>query len=126
MERQLIEIEARLPSRHKEDETDDQDTDQLAKMAEAAILPQRIADTTASSRLEGALISFERRPEPWRDGDIVEIFHEPAGRSTLTAAELDGFSVSWTRQDGFRFELELIEDCKYRVLCRGADNLAEK
>jgi len=55
----------------------------LSRMAEEGIPPQKIAGTTITSRIEdSAQITFSRRPEPWRDGDVLEIFHEPSGHTT--------------------------------------------
>jgi hypothetical protein len=120
MERQLIEIEADLPPRFDE-QADQQDIsdDELRSLAETGIPPQRIAGQMTSPRIEaGALISFRRRPQLWQDGDVLEIFHEPSGRTTLTATEYDGFRFKWGQADSpaFQFELEEVEDCIYRVV----------
>ena len=97
MERELTMIEADLPPRYEEDDADQEGTSaMLSRMAEEGIPPQKIAGTTITSRIEdSAQITFSRRPEPWRDGDVLEIFHEPSGHTTLTATEYDGFRFTW-------------------------------
>jgi hypothetical protein len=85
MERQLLAIEADLPPRI-EDQVNVQDVsdDELKTLAESGIPPQRSAASTTAPRIEpDAVISFRRRPELWRDGDVLEVFHEPVGRTTL-------------------------------------------
>jgi hypothetical protein len=76
MERQLTEIEADLPPRFDEREIEQTiRDDELQNLVETGIPPQRIAGSTISARIEaGALISFRRRPQPWQDGDVLEIF----------------------------------------------------
>jgi hypothetical protein len=120
MERELTQIEADLPSRYEEDEADQGDTSaMLSRMAEKGIPPQRIAGTTTTSQIkDGAQITFSRRPEPWRDGDVLEIFHEPSGRTTLVATEHDRFRFTWKPRDQATclLELEAIDDRHFRVV----------
>jgi hypothetical protein len=120
MERQLTEIEADLPPRFDEREIEQTiRDDELKNLVETGIPPQRIAGSTISARIEaGALISFRRRPQPWQDGDVLEIFHAPSGRTTLTAIEHVGFRFTWGQAGSppSEFELEELEDCIYRVL----------
>ena len=120
MERQLTEIEADLPPRF-DDQADQQaiTDDELKSLVEKGIPSQRIAGLMTSLRIEaGALISFCRRPQLWQEGDVLEIFHEPTGRTTLTATEHDGFRFTWRQADSplSQFELERVEDCTYRVV----------
>jgi hypothetical protein len=120
MERQLLAIEADLPPRIEDQELNEQDIsdDELKRLAKSGIPPQRIAASTTSLRIEpDAVISFRRRPELWRDGDVLEIFHEPVGRTTLVATEHDGFRYLWGPPDCRpRFELEVVDDRRYRVV----------
>jgi hypothetical protein len=120
MERELTMIEADLPPRYEEDDADQEGTSaMLSRMAEEGIPPQKIAGTTITSRIEdSAQITFSRRPEPWRDGDVLEIFHEPSGHTTLTATEHDGFRFTWKPKNCATclVELEAIDDRHFRVV----------
>jgi hypothetical protein len=121
MERQLIKIESDLPPRTEATEASEQDVtdDELMRLAQKGIPPQRIAGSTSSPRIEeGAVISFSRRPQPWLDGDILAIFHEPYGRTTFTAIEHERFCFTWVQADrpSFEIELEEVDDCRYRII----------
>jgi hypothetical protein len=116
-ERQLAEIEAQLPTGYEDDEPNKPNA--FTDMDLTSIPPQTIAGTTPTPGIKnGAIINFARRPEPWRNGDIIEVFHHPSGRTTLTATEHERFIYSW-RSDSIatgRFRLERIDDHQYRIV----------
>jgi hypothetical protein len=117
-ERQLAEIEAQLPTTYEDDEPNR--TDALADMDLTSIPPDTIAATTTALVIEdGAVINFKRRPRSWQHGDIIEVFHEPSGHTTLTATEDYRFIYSWqsdAESVAQRFELERIDDYTYRIV----------
>jgi hypothetical protein len=109
-ERQLAEIEAKLPPRYEDNKPNESDTYTLSGF----IPPETIAGTMTTPAIEdGAVIKFARRPQPWRHGDVIEIFRTPFGRATLTAIEHLGF-VCW-KSETQRFQLERIDDHHYRI-----------
>ena len=120
VERELANIEADLPPRYEEDDGVQEDTSAaLSRLAKKGLL-QKIAATMTTARIEdGGLISFSRRPQPWQDGDVIEIFHKPSGRTKLTATEYDGFRYMW-HSNGLSspVELEVLDDYRYRVIIR--------
>jgi hypothetical protein len=110
-ERQLAEIEAELPPRYEDNNPNESDAYALP----ISIPPETIAGTMTTPAIEdGAVIKFARRPQPWRHGDVIEIFRAPFGRATLTAIEHLGF-VCWESETQ-RFQLERIDDHNYRIV----------
>jgi hypothetical protein len=111
-ERQLAEIEAKLPPRYGDNKHNESDT----YTPPISIPPQTIAGTMTTPAIEdSAVIKFARRPQPWRHGDVIEIFHKPSGRTTLTAIEHLGFVHNW-KSETQRFHLERIDDYNYRIV----------
>jgi hypothetical protein len=116
-ERQLSGIEAQLPTSYKDDEPDKPDA--FTGVDLTSIPPETIAATTGTPAIEdGAVINFARRPRPWRHGDIIEVFHTPSGRTTLTATESWPLIYTWKSESvaTTRFHIERIDDHNYRVL----------
>ena len=113
-ERQLAEIEAQLPPRYEDDTPNESD----AYAGPISISPQTIAATTTTPGIEdGVVIEFARRPQPWQHGDVIDVFHSPTGRTTLTANEDYSYIYSWTPQYDVTepFRLDRIDDHHYRV-----------
>jgi hypothetical protein len=116
-ERQLAEIEAQLPTSYEDDESDKPDA--FTGMDLISISPDKIAATTIAPAIEdGAVINFARRPRPWRHGDIIEVFHKPSGRTTLTAIESQSLICTWKSESVAtkRFRIERVDDHNYRVI----------
>jgi hypothetical protein len=115
-ERQLAEIEAQLPTSYEDDEPDKPDA--FTGVNLTSIPPETIAATTGAPAIEdGAVINFARRPRPWQHGDIIEVFHTPSGRTTLTATESLPLICTWQSETDAtkRFHIERIDDYNYRV-----------
>jgi hypothetical protein len=113
-ERQLAEIEAELPSPPGDEDNEPSENDSYTL---PAITPETIAGTMTTPAIEdGAMIAFKRRPQPWRHGDVIEIFRTPFGRATLTAIEHLGFV--WWESETQRFQLERIDDHHYRIVLK--------
>jgi hypothetical protein len=117
-ERQLAEIEAKLPTRYEDDEP--HETDDFAGMDLTSIPPETIAATTTAPSIEdGVVINFARRPRPyWQPGDIIEVFHKPSGRTTLTATESWPMICTWKSESipTKRFDIQRVDDQNYRVV----------
>jgi hypothetical protein len=116
-ERQLAEIEAQLPTSYDHDEPDK--VEAFTGVGFTSIPPERIAATTSAPAIEdGAVINFARRPRPWQHGDIIEVFHKPSGRTTLTATESRPLIYTWKSESVAtkRFHIERIDDHNYRVV----------
>jgi hypothetical protein len=117
-ERHLAKIEAQLPTRYVDDEADE--TDAFEGMDLTSIPPEAIAATTTAPTTEdGVMINFARRPRLyWRHGDIIEVFHKPSGRTTLTATERWPSICTWKSESGDtkQFHIERVDDHNYRVV----------
>jgi hypothetical protein len=113
IEVELTKIEAQLPPRYADDEP------QAQKVFPTTIPPQTIAGTMTTPRFEqGAVIEFRRRPQPWQHGDIIKVFHEPSGHTTLIATEIYRYIYIWKSENGMAgpFHLEPIDDYNYRIV----------
>jgi hypothetical protein len=81
---------------------------------------QMVTGKTTAPRLgRDVVISFERRPGPWRADDVVGVQHEDGSETILVAEEsASEVKFAWPRKsyETIHIDLERIDDHNYRIV----------